>query len=62
MWKNNYSESRNYFREIGLKDYKNFDKKQGWYFVDKDIETTIDYLFLHKIKISYWIWDIIPFV
>jgi len=46
MWKKNYSESRNYFRDISLKDYKNFDKKQGWYLIDKDIETTIDYLFL----------------
>jgi len=48
MWKKNYSESRNYFRELSFKDYKNFEKKQGWYFVDKDIETTVDYMFLHN--------------
>jgi hypothetical protein len=48
MWKKNYSESRNYFRELSFKHYKNFEKKQGWYFVDKDIETTVDYMFLHN--------------
>ena len=48
MWKNNYSESRDYFKKMTLKEYKTFDKTVGSYLIDNDKETSIDYLYLHN--------------
>jgi len=50
MWRNNYSESRDLFRQYSLKEYKNFNKQKGFYLIDNDVETSVDYLFLHNEK------------
>ena len=50
MWQNNYSEARNCFREYCLKTYHNYDKSSGNFLIDRDQETTIDYLLLQHPK------------
>ena len=48
MWKNNYSEARDLFRQYCSKTYNKYEKRSGYFFIDGDKETTIDYLFLQK--------------
>lgn len=50
MWKNNYSEARDVFRKYCLKMYNNYDKSSGKFLIDRDQETTIDYLLLQHPK------------
>ena len=50
MWQNNYSEARNHFREYCLKTYHDYDKSSGNFLIDRDQETTIDYLLLQHPK------------
>ena len=46
MWKNRYSDARDVFLQYTKKQYSNAIKELGSYSVDRDEDTTIDYLFL----------------
>ena len=46
MWKNCYSDARDVFLQYTKKQYSNAIKELGSYSVDRDEDTTIDYLFL----------------
>ena len=48
MWPNSYLEARDRFRQYTAKDYhQQYDKKFGSFTLDKNRDTSIDFLFLH---------------
>ena len=48
IWKNNYVDARNIFRDYTLKKFKNYNKQFGEIYIDSFNDLSVDYLFLNN--------------